>query len=76
MGAKFPTPPPTAEELAAMGGKPRPSPPPPSPVRNAVAMQDAAYVLRWLIQMHECERLTLPANIEALARRAVSVLAG
>ena len=31
MGSKQPTVPPTPEELAAMGGKPKPSPPPPPP---------------------------------------------
>lgn len=34
MGAKFPQPPPTPEQLAAMGGKPHPSPPPPRPPRT------------------------------------------
>lgn len=43
-----------------------------------VAIADARYVLRWLLQVHECEQLTfeLPANIEGLARRAVSVFRG
>lgn len=48
------------------------------PVSIDVAIEDARCVLRWLIQMHECEhtRLTLPRNIEQLARRAVSVFGG
>ena len=38
MGSKFPTPPPTPEGLAAMGGKPSTPPPPPPPIARWTLM--------------------------------------
>lgn len=43
--------------------------------REAVAIADAAYVLRWLLQMRD-GGMMLPTNIVELARRAVSVFPG
>lgn len=67
------------EELARLGGKPTPSPPPPPcRVRDphvALAIADAGYVLRWLLQMHD-GGMMLPTNIVELSRRAVSVFGG
>jgi len=36
MGAKFPTPRPTPEDLQALGGKPTPGPPPPGPLAKRI----------------------------------------
>ena len=46
-------------------------------VSREVAIADADYVLRWLIQNHEHprSRMSLPKNILGLAKRAVKVLA-